>query len=169
MIQVITKKIIKKIQKNQAGIIIELFKYLNQSFHESLIDKKFNTVNNTGKNLSKKNIQNNSNSIRIYDNEGSKNTSQDNSLNVSKNYEKMIRRVKTKELKSNQEGNNNNSGKDINLYENKKNNKGHYNSIKEDIDIFKIKILNTDMRKKNSFKQYNQNHEKVYDSFDLKA
>jgi hypothetical protein len=127
--------------------------YLNQSFHESLIDKKFNTVNNTGKNISKKNIQNNSNTIRIYDNEGSKNTSQDNSLNVSKNYEKMIRRVKTKELKSNQEENNNNSGKDINLYENKKNNKGHYNSIKEDIDIFKIKILNTDMRKKNSFKQ----------------
>ena len=144
--------------------------YLNQSFHESLIDKKFNTVNNTGKNIIKENIQNNSNTTRIYDNERSKNTSQDNSLNVSKNYGKVIRRVKTKELKSNQEDNNNNSGKDISLSENKKNNKGHFNSIKEDIDIFKIKILNTDMRKKNSFKQYyNQKHEKVYDSFDLKA
>ena len=121
-------------------------------------------MNNTGKNISKKKIQNNhSNTIRIYNNKRSKKVSPDNSLNISKNFGKIIRRVKTKELKPKQESHNNinNSGNEISLYRrNKKNN--------NNIDSINLNILNTDMRTKKPNKQYyNKKHEKVYNTFNL--
>jgi hypothetical protein len=130
-------------------------KYFNKSFNESLIDQKyFNTMNKAGK---KKRQNNHSNAIRIIDKERRKKELEDYSMNISKDYDydddHIIKKPIIKDIKSNQEDDNDNSDNDLALFGNKKNNgKSYYSAISNDYDTSNEKHnrINSDMRKKNS-------------------
>lgn len=111
-------------------------------------------MNKAGK---KKRQNNHSNAIRIIDKERRKKELEDYSMNISKDYDydddHIIKKPIIKDIKSNQEDDNDNSDNDLALFGNKKNNgKSYYSAISNDYDTSNEKHnrINSDMRKKNS-------------------
>ncbi len=128
--------------------------HFNKSFNESIINKKllFPMINRN-KHINKNNIDKNSSyHSSLIKTERSKKSSQDNSLNISSNFEMFKKYMNDKSAKSGQKDFNKNILITNDLYGNI--NKDYYNTINDNYKNFKVNILNNNFYRKHSNKKY---------------